>query len=194
MIQASVYNNAPYFLREDSTGKALLKSIDYALDVFFNACKQAYSNLWDIEQMPEWRLDELAWENSILWYDYKADIDTKRAWVQNADEIMGYIGTEKIIEKLIDAIYGTHEILLYPAFNGQLHEFMLAVSEPKGEYYRQWSNKILEQVIPLRCKFDGIGYINKENVNIADKKLIGDLKQRYAGTFATSEDVYGGIL
>ena len=50
--------------------------------------------LADYETMPEWRLDEIAWETGCL-YDYKADIDSKRQWIKNAIALYSIFGTPK---------------------------------------------------------------------------------------------------
>lgn len=193
-MELNLPEQAPRLLREDRTGRAILKCMEHGLKELLQAIQSSQKLLYDVRTMPEWRLDELAWEYNVLWYDASADIETKREWILKASEIVPKIGTELAIDALIDAIYGQHEILNYTDFGGVLHSFMLTVSEPKGEYARHWSNAVLKKVLPLRCTFDGLGYQNREKMIYIERQAVGEHKRLRSGTFAAGEDRYGGLL
>ena len=93
MMQFDLRRILPRFLLEDKNGYAMAKAIEAGLVKFLSAAKDGLDTLSNVEIMPEWRLDELAWEYNIV-YDYDAEIDTKREWIRDAIALTRQIGTK----------------------------------------------------------------------------------------------------
>lgn len=52
----------PRFLLEDRNGRAMAEAIRAALTLLCGTARQGLSTVTDVKSMPEWRLDEMAWE------------------------------------------------------------------------------------------------------------------------------------
>ena len=59
----------PSFLLDDRNGYAMAKAIERMLNILLETIQTGLSCVKNIDSMPEWRLDELAWEQGCL-YDY----------------------------------------------------------------------------------------------------------------------------
>lgn len=94
----------PQFILNDKNGYALAKAIEAAMQYMNDKVQQGVDCLMDCDTMPEWRLDELAWETSC-YYDYNAPLETKREMIRNSAQNMYRAGTPYAVEKAISAIY-----------------------------------------------------------------------------------------
>ncbi len=74
----------PRFLLEDRNGRAMAEAIRAALALLCSTARQGLSTVTDVKSMPEWRLDEMAWELAAAWYDYDAELSTKRAQIASS--------------------------------------------------------------------------------------------------------------
>ena len=79
MFVFDVTKYVPQFLLNDKNGYAMAKAIEAGINYMNTACLNGTKLIYDVDTMPEWRLDELAWEYNLV-YDYTADIDVKRDW------------------------------------------------------------------------------------------------------------------
>ena len=78
MIDFTIHQLFPDFILADKNGYAMAKAIERALQIMCSTIQTGVDNLQDIDKMPEWRLDEMAWELGCL-YDHNANIETKIA-------------------------------------------------------------------------------------------------------------------
>lgn len=92
MIDFRIGDIFPKFLLNDKNGYAMAKAMEAGLNYFLEKCQEGLDCLMDPDKMPEWRLDELAWEYNCL-YDYDAEIEEKREWIKNAPEAYKRHGT-----------------------------------------------------------------------------------------------------
>ena len=66
MIQTYDINRIfPRFILQDKNGYAIAKALQAGLDYFLARSKVALDTILDVDEMPEWRLDEIAWEYNI---------------------------------------------------------------------------------------------------------------------------------
>ena len=77
MIDFSIMQLFPDFLLADKNGFAMAKAIEKALQIMCDTVQTGVDTVQNVDKMPEWRLDEMAWELGCL-YDYNASIDAKR--------------------------------------------------------------------------------------------------------------------
>ena len=104
MITYSIEEILPGFILADRNGYAMAKALEACLNYFLARCQEGLDALLDIDKMPEWRLDEMAWEYNCL-YDYKADIDAKRGWIKNAYDYYKCHGTAEGIKQYLGAYF-----------------------------------------------------------------------------------------
>ena len=61
MINFSIHQLFPDFILEDKNGFAMAKAIEKMLQIMCDTVRNGVDTVKDVEKMPEWRLDELAW-------------------------------------------------------------------------------------------------------------------------------------
>ena len=81
--KVNIFQIFPRFILEDTDGFAMCKALEAGLNYFLDKCNEGLKLVLDVDSMPEWRLDEMAWELNCL-YDFQADVDIKREWIRNA--------------------------------------------------------------------------------------------------------------
>ncbi len=104
MFEFEIERWVPRFVLKDKNGYAVAKAIEAAVQSANRIILQAVNRLHDYDSMPEWRLDEMAWEMNC-WYDYKAPVETKREMVRNGAASERLVGTARGIENALAAIY-----------------------------------------------------------------------------------------
>ena len=105
MISAVTPNELfPKFLTQDRTGRAMCAALCAGLNAVLEIIQSGVDEILNPEKMSERRLDEVAWEDNIL-YDYDADITVKRYLVANAMEMYRHYGTEQaVVQALLVAM------------------------------------------------------------------------------------------
>ena len=96
MFTFDINKYVPKFLLNDRNGYALSKAIEAAMQYMNDIINAGVNLLFDYDTMPEWRLDEIAWETNCL-YDYNADIEQKREWIKNTEPFYRMYGTPMAI-------------------------------------------------------------------------------------------------
>lgn len=84
----------PNFILGDRNGWALAKAIEKMLRIFHEKVQEGIDIALNPDKMPEWRLDEVAREENVFWYDYAADIDVKRELIKGASRVYSLLGTK----------------------------------------------------------------------------------------------------
>ena len=84
MFTVEIEKWIPRFLTRDRNCYALAKGIEAGLNALNRIAEAGLACLSDVETMPEWRLDELAWEYAADWYDPQAEIPEKRSQIAGA--------------------------------------------------------------------------------------------------------------
>ena len=104
MMELSIENLFPQFLLNDKNGYALAKAIEKALEIVCEKAQTGVNTVLDVEAMPEWRLDEMAWELGCL-YDYTATLDQKRKWIRESTPLYAAYGTVQAIYNYLQGMF-----------------------------------------------------------------------------------------
>lgn len=99
--------SAPQFLMRDRNGRALAMAIDAAMAEFARIARDGVAQINDVDKMAEWRLDEVAWEYALPWYDYNADVESKRRVIQSIYDTISIMGTPRAVANVISASLGS---------------------------------------------------------------------------------------
>lgn len=83
----------PNFLLGDKNGWALAKAVEAGIQILLDAVESGVGTALDPDKMPEWRLDELARDESLFWYDYDASLNAKREMIKSARQVYAMLGT-----------------------------------------------------------------------------------------------------
>lgn len=93
MDKLDITHLVPNFILGDKNGWALAKAIEAAMQIFLDKIQEGIDAALDPDKMPEWRLDELARDENVFWYDYSAPLAAKREMIKNASEVYATLGT-----------------------------------------------------------------------------------------------------
>lgn len=149
----------PRFLLEDREGFAMASAIAAGIDYFLTVAKGALDVWGDVDTMPEWRLDELAWEYDII-YDAFADVETKRAWIRDAVMLSKQTGTKAGIVKLLEAKFDTAYVQEWFEYSpvGDPFHFKVGVTGEYSEDEQSWVQRVIEKAQNVRSVLDGIEF------------------------------------
>lgn len=86
----------PRFLLNDKNGYALACALLRGMTLMQETVDAGVACVQDVNAMPEWRLDEMAWELGCL-YDYSASVDVKREWIRQSTPFAAMNGTPQAI-------------------------------------------------------------------------------------------------
>lgn len=100
----------PRFLMNDKNGYALAKAIESCLICVVDIVAAGLLELLDVIHMSEWRLDEMAWEWNVTWYDYDADIETKRRTIAGMRSVFRTAGTPSAVKTVVEQYFGDGQV------------------------------------------------------------------------------------
>ncbi len=149
----------PRFITKDKDGYALAKAMEAGLKCADSVVNAGLEVLQDVKTMPEWRLDELAWEYGADWYDYDADIGTKRNQIEGVQAFYDRLGTPYAVISALNAVYGNGEIEECTAYGGEAFHYRVYVTDEQVvQKYREKLMKLLGIVQNVRSVLDDIIY------------------------------------
>lgn len=157
MITFSIKQLFPAFILADPNGYALARAIEAGMKYFLDRCQEGLDNLTDYDSMPEWRLDELAWENNVTWYDSTATLEEKRQTIKDARDIYARLGTPEAVLVAFNGVYGAGQVQEWWEYDGDPGHFRIfTVSETvMTEDYERFV-RIVNAVKNVRSVLDGI--------------------------------------
>jgi phage tail P2-like protein len=155
MILPDIVMQVPKFIEADVNGHALSSAIQAGLSRFRADVLAAYNMLYDPDSMPEWRLDDMAWEWNMTWYDFSMTVDIKREMVKRAQAISRGIGTPGLLKYMMEAVFETVNILEWTDYDGEPYHFMVEVGGNRAGDMEAWAQRIVEIFKPLSRVFDG---------------------------------------
>lgn len=131
----------PNFILGDKNGWALAKAIEKMLDIFHEKVQEGIDTALNPDKMPEWRLDEVAREDNIFWYDFNAEISVKREMVKSASRIYSTLGTKSGTENAAKDFCGDARIQEWFEYGGEPAHFRIysnssEAAENAGEIVR----------------------------------------------------------
>lgn len=144
----------PRFLLEDRNGYAMAKAIEAGLQRLTGLVQDGIDCVLDVSTMPEWRLDEMAWELNCP-YDYSADVSQKRLWIENAVPYFYAFGTRQAILNYLSAYGATvDENWVY---GGDPFHFKVTVNSDVTQHERDWIRNAIETTKNVRSVLDELG-------------------------------------
>ena len=144
----------PRFILQDRTGYAMAKAIEAGLKDFLVICQEGLDTWSDPDKMPEWRLDELAWEYGIP-YDYDASEDIKRKWIREVYPLSRLYGTAEGIARYMDAYLQDAKLEENWEYGGDPFHFRMNFQGGWTPENIAWANKAIETVKNARSLLDG---------------------------------------
>ena len=165
MIAFDIAQLVPEFLRNDKNGYAIAKAIEAGLRHFLARAQEGLDCLQNIEKMPEWRLDELAWELGCL-YDYQADIEAKRRWISEATPLFSAYGTPQAIYNYLNGFFEQVELEEYWQYHGDPFHFRVTVSGKWTDANEEWTRRAVAQAKNVRSVLDDIAIGSGTNIHV----------------------------
>lgn len=125
MMEVNISHLLPSFLMQDRNGYALAKAIERGMQIFCQIAQGGIDTALHIEKMPEWMLNELAWEQNIEWWDPDYSLDEKRRTITDCRNVCRTIGTKAAVETAISAIYPDTKVSEWWEYGGEPFHFKL---------------------------------------------------------------------
>ena len=145
----------PRFLLNDKNGFAIAKAIEAAMQRMNDTVLDGIKCVSDYDTMPEWRLDELAWECNCL-YDYNASIETKREWIKNAIPYYRLFGTPKAVYKYLAGYFDGVELEENWQYGGSAFHFRVTVDGEWTPENEAWARKAIAESKNVRSVLDSL--------------------------------------
>lgn len=155
MMDVDISRLVPQFLLTDHNGYALSKAIELGLQIFCQVIHDGTEVVLNVDTMPEWRLDEMAWEMNCL-YDFDAGVQEKRGWIRNAVRNFAQFGTVASIESYLSSYFGYTTVEENWEYGGQPFHFRVSVNDNLTEKQREWAANAVSSVKNVRSVLDDI--------------------------------------
>jgi len=143
----------PKFILGDKNGYALAKAIEAALNRMNQIVDQGVHCIWDYDTMPEWRIDELAWEYNIP-YDYTADLEIKREWVRQVHAMSRLYGTPEGLTRFMAAYFDGADIQEARDYDGSPYHFRMLFPDTWTPKKIEWATTAINAVKNVRSVLD----------------------------------------
>ena len=184
MGQAVTFENTqifPAYLLRDKNGAAICAAVKTALDAFLTDLQTGIDLLFDIDSMPEWRLDEYAWELGCL-YDYTGSVASKRKWLKSAGAINRINGTKAALEQYLKGVFTT--VLIEEWFDYDTdspYHFRVTVTGNVSQSSLSWLQKAVARVKPARAVMDALTHISEANITVTPVSLVRHIMAPMSG-------------
>lgn len=152
-VSYELNNVWPKFILNDKNGYAVAKALDAGMKFLLERIGEGLDTLQDPEKMPEWRLDELAWEYNIP-YDSTAPIEIKRMWVGDAFRLSRQYGTAEGISKYMGAYFADSEVEESWEYDGEPLHFRIVFGGGWTPENVAWATKAALTVKNVRSLLD----------------------------------------
>ena len=160
MFRFDVEKWVPKFLMADKNGYAIAKAIETGIQIMNDTIEKGVDCIDDYDTMPEWRLDELAWETNCL-YDYNADIEAKRKWIRDALPLYRIFGTPQAIYKYISGYFDSVDLEENWIYGGKPYHFRVTVEGKWTPENEAWTRKAIGTAKNVRSVLDSLRIGNK---------------------------------
>lgn len=158
MFDFRIEDLLPAFLLADRNGYAMAKAVEAALKIMCSTVQTGLDIVKDVEQMPEWRLDEMAWEMGCL-YDYTAPVEIKRRWIRDATPLCGALGTPQAVYSYLEGYFEEVELEEFWQYGGEPYHFRVTVSGLWDAKNEAWLRRAVEEAKNVRsiCEDVAVG-------------------------------------
>lgn len=155
MIEFAIHQLFPDFILADKNGYAMAKAIERALQIMCETVQMGVDNLQNIDKMPEWRLDEMAWELGCL-YDSNAAIEVKRRWIRDATPLYAALGTPQAVYNFLEGFFAQVELEENWQYAGEPFHFRVTVSGEWNDANETWMRRAIASAKNVRSVLDDI--------------------------------------
>lgn len=155
MIRVDMGQLLPRFLLADRTGAAMAAAVEAGLQAFCECVRGGCDTVLDTEKMPEWRLDEMAWELDCL-YDYDAATENKRVWIRDAIPLYASYGTVAAIILYLQGFFEKVEVEEYWQYGADPYHFRVTLTGELTGAKAAWAKTAIEGTKNVRSILDGI--------------------------------------
>ena len=187
MFTFDVTRHVPRFILQDKNGYAVAKAIEAAVQIMNDTIRQGVDCIDNYDTMPEWRLDELAWETNCL-YDYNADIATKRQWIKNAIPLYRLFGTPQAVYQYIGSYFGAVDLEENWQYGGEAYHFRVTVEGDWTPENEAWARKAIGTAKNVRSVLDSLRIGSKCHIGITAE---GEVLARFAYPLTGAENWAG---
>lgn len=153
-----IANLLPPSLKGDPFIVALAEASEIEVKSAYREAEQLV-NFFDVDQLPEYLLDYLAYQKHVDFYDTALPIEQKRELIKKADYFHRLKGTPAAVEGLISILFGQGRILEWFEYDGEPYHFKIRTNNytVMGNQTEKFI-KSLESVKNLRSKLDAVEY------------------------------------
>ncbi len=163
----------PKFILGDKNGYAIAKAIEAGLQKMNDVVEQGLKCISDYDTMPEWRLDEMAWETNCL-YDYNASVETKREWIKNAIPLYRLFGTPQAVYKYLSGYFDGIELEENWNYDGDPYHFRVTVEGVWTPENEAWARRAIGASKNVRSVLDSLRIGCRCNIGItAEGAVLG---------------------
>ena len=155
----------PQFLLSDKNGYALACALERGIDIMRDVTDAGLACLTDVETMPEWRLDEMAWELGCL-YDYGASVDVKREWIRQSTPYAAMNGTPQAIYNYLIGFFDKVELEENWQYGGAPFHFRVTVSGEWNSASERWVRMAIEAAKNVRSILDELAFVNRTEITV----------------------------
>ena len=157
MFTFDVTKFVPRFLLNDKNGYAIAKAIEKGMQIMNDTVQQGVNVVIDVDVMPEWRLDELAWEYNIP-YDYTADVEVKRGWIRNVYTLSRLYGTPEGVVQYMAPFFDGAAVQEAWEYNGDPYHFRMVFPDEWTPEKIAWATTAITTVKNVRSVLDGFQF------------------------------------
>lgn len=177
----------PDFLLSDRNGGAMIAAIERALQIMCSTVQSGIENLQNIDKMPEWRLDEMAWELGCL-YDRSATLEQKRHWIKNATPLFASLGTPQAIYNFLEGYFSQVELEENWQYAGEPYHFRVTVSGEWTPENEAWLRRAVEASKNIRSILDNVAVGSGTTIIVRGE---GGVLTRFSNSFASPDSLCG---
>lgn len=189
MIEFNVHLLFPDFILADKNGYAMAKAIERAMQIVCDTVQRGIECVQDVSKMPEWRIDEMAWELGCL-YDYGGSIENKRYWISESTPLYASLGTPQAIYNFLNGFFDDVELEENWQYSGEPFHFRVTVSGEWTDANEAWARKAIASSKNVRSILDDISVGSRATISVhAEGAMLA--KFPYA---MTQSNLFSGVL
>lgn len=163
---------------------ASCRAYDIQKKKFLDRLKRVY--IWaDLDNVDDDKLDFLAVENRVLFYNTNLPPDTKRSLIRNSIYWYMKLGTSQAMTEMIDTVFGNKNTSVeeWYTYAGEPYHFRIAVgTEVTTTSIREFLN-YLNKVKNARSRFDYLAFQNGITLKFLNKSEYQTFLYTFCGEF-----------
>lgn len=187
MIEFNIHILFPDFILADKNGYAMARAIERAMKMTCDTVQRGIECVQDVSKMPEWRLDEMAWELGCL-YDYQADIEAKRRWIRDATPLFSSYGTPQAIYNYLEGYFDQVLVEENWQYGGEPFHFRVWLSGKLTKEKEAWARKAIQQAKNVRSVMDDVSIGSATGIKVrGDGEVVARVRFPLCGEFMSGQ-------